>query len=258
MTKKSVIINIGINDDYLVICDHASNRIPKKYNNLELKEETIKSHRAYDIGASDVALELSSKLNCSLIMANFSRLLIDPNRGLDDPTLIPKLSENIEIKGNYNIKFNNEGISKSERINNFYLPYHETIKKFILERLKKRKIPKILSIHSFTPIWKGRKREVDIGVLWDKDNRLASIFLKSFKEVNIGNNKPYNGRLMNDTLYQHGTMNGLPHVLIEIRQDLLKTNEERLFWAGKIYKILNENRQEIELFNIKEFGSYAK
>ena len=112
-------------------------------------------------------------------------------------------------------------------------------------------------MHSFTPIWKGKRRETDLGILWDKDDRLASIFLNSFKEINIGDNKPYNGRLMNDTLYKHGTLNGLPHILIEIRQDLLKTFEERFLWANKIYEVLKVNKKEIKSFKIKKYGSNA-
>ena len=106
MNERNIIINQGTNDDYLVICDHASNRIPNKYDNLGLNKETIESHRAYDIGISDVAYALSEKIKCPLIMTNFSRLLIDPNRGIDDPTLIPKLSENIKICGNLKTNFN--------------------------------------------------------------------------------------------------------------------------------------------------------
>ena len=121
MNERNIIINQGTNDDYLVICDHASNRIPKKYDNLGLNKETIESHRAYDIGISDVANALSEKIKCPLIMTNFSRLLIDPNRGIDDPTLIPKLSENIKICGNLKTNFNNNCIERSERINLFYL-----------------------------------------------------------------------------------------------------------------------------------------
>ena len=257
MNERNIIINQGTNDDYLVICDHASNRIPSKYDNLGLNKETIDSHRAYDIGISDVANALSEKIKCPLIMTNFSRLLIDPNRGIDDPTLIPKLSENIKICGNLKTNFNDNCIERSERINLFYLPYHQAIERLISESIKKSKVPKIISMHSFTPIWKGKRRETDLGILWDKDDRLASIFLNSFKEINIGDNKPYNGRLMNDTLYKHGTLNGLPHILIEIRQDLLKTLKERSLWANKIYEVLKENKKEIKSFKIKKYGSNA-
>ena len=91
--KENIIKKYGSSQDYLVICDHSSNNIPLRYQNLGISEKDLESHRAYDIGASDVASQLSELVDCSLVMANFSRLLIDPNRGKADPTLTPKISE---------------------------------------------------------------------------------------------------------------------------------------------------------------------
>ena len=133
MNKRNIIIKEGTNDDFLIICDHASNRIPKEYGNLGIKSEEILSHRAFDIGAADVAKELSNRLDCTLIMSNFSRLLIDPNRGTDDPTLIPKLSEDVKIKGNIDLKNNGKDKERLKRITNFYLPYHNEIEHFYLK-----------------------------------------------------------------------------------------------------------------------------
>tara|TARA_B100001996_G_scaffold112971_1_gene85473 strand:- start:81 stop:857 length:777 start_codon:yes stop_codon:yes gene_type:complete len=257
MNKRNIIVKKGTNDDFLIICDHASNRIPKNYNNLGIKSEEIISHRAFDIGAADVAKELSNKLDCALIMSNFSRLLIDPNRGVDDPTLIPKLSEGVKIKGNIEITNTKNDKERLKRIKNFYLPYHEEIELFLSETLKKNIVPKIISIHSFTPIWKGKKRDIEVGILWDKDDRLSSIFLEYIKNNICGNNQPYNGRLVNDTLYRHATLRGIPHILIEIRQDLLESNKERLLWAEKIYDILINNKDNIQSFKIENYGSYA-
>jgi predicted N-formylglutamate amidohydrolase len=257
MNKRNIIVKEGTDNAFLIICDHASNKIPKEYNNLGIKNEEIISHRAFDIGAADVAKELSNKLKCTLIMSNFSRLLIDPNRGIDDPTLIPKLSEGIKIKGNIGITNTGNDKERLKRIKNFYLPYHKEIESFLSVTLKKNIVPKIISIHSFTPTWKGKKRDIEVGILWDKDDRLSSIFFKSLKNNICGNNEPYNGRLVNDTLYRHATLKGIPHILIEIRQDLLQSNKERLFWAEKIYDILINNKDSIQSFKIKNYGSYA-
>ena len=256
--KKDNIINIEDNcDDFLVICDHSSNNIPETYNNLGVSRKDLNSHRAYDIGASDVATELSKLLNCNLVMANFSRLLIDPNRGKDDPTLIPKLSEGKIIKGNINISMSEDDIERSKRVHRFYIPYHEQINRLINKSLDNGRIPKILSIHSFTPIWKGKKREIDIGILWDKDDRLSQIFLNSLKNIKLGDNKPYSGRLKNDTLYKHATSHGIPHVLIELRQDLLRKDKDKLQWAKKIHNVLKENENTIKSFSLKKYGSYT-
>jgi len=255
--KENIIKKKGVNQNYIVICDHSSNYIPSEYNNLGISKNDLDSHRAYDLGASDIANELSKLLSCSLVMANFSRLLIDPNRGKDDPTLIPKISEGKIIKGNMNLSIYNNDKEKNKRISKFYSPYHKAIDKFINNSLDNRKIPKILSIHSFTPIWKGKEREIDIGILWDRDDRLSKIFLNSLKNIKLGNNKPYSGRLKNDTLYKHATSNGIPNVLIEFRQDLLKKKHDRLRWAKKIYNVLKENEKSINSFSIKNYGSYT-
>jgi|TARA_B100000131_G_C17997429_1_gene565108 predicted N-formylglutamate amidohydrolase len=257
MSFKNIIVKKGRNSDFLIICDHASNNIDEKYGNLGLEKKYINSHRAFDIGAKNVAYQLSRLLDCNLVMANFSRLIIDPNRGLDDLTLIPKLSEGRIIKGNIEILLEKDDHERKLRVKNYYNPYHEQIERFIDHALKKNVIPKIISIHSFTPIWKGKKRGTEVGILWDKDNRLSKIFLKSFKGYNVGDNQPYSGRLKNDTLYKHATLNGIPNVLIEIRQDLLASENDEKDWAKKIYKVLNRNKGEINSFSIKRFGSYA-
>jgi len=255
--KENIIKKSGVCEDYLVICDHASNYIPLEYKNLGVSKKDLQSHRAFDLGASQVASELSNLLSCNLVMANFSRLLIDPNRGKDDPTLIPKLSEGKIIKGNINISMFEDDIERSKRIHQFYLPYHKQINRFIDKSLDNGKIPKILSIHSFTPIWKGKKREIDVGILWDKDNRLSKIFLNSLKNIKLGDNKPYSGRLKNDTLYKHATSRGIPHILIELRQDLLKKDKDKLQWANKIHNVLKENEKIIKSFSLKKYGSYT-
>ena len=255
--KENIIKKSGVCEDYLVICDHASNNIPLEYENLGISKKDLESHRAFDLGASEVASELSNLLSCNLVMANFSRLLIDPNRGKDDPTLIPKLSEGKIIKGNINISMFEDDIERSKRIHRFYLPYHKQINRFIYKSLDNGKIPKILSIHSFTPIWKGKKREIDVGILWDKDNRLSKIFLNSLKNIKLGDNKPYSGRLKNVTLYKHATSRGIPHILIELRQDLLKKDKDKLQWAKKIHNVLIENENTIKSFSLKKYGSYT-
>ena len=251
------ILNGDKESNFLVICDHASNVIPQEYNNLGLCESVLGTHIAYDIGAREVAIGLADILDCPLIMPNFSRLLIDPNRGTEDPTLIMKISDGRIIEGNRNISFVKDCEDKKARIKNFYDPYHSSISK-IVKRLEGQNIlPSIISIHSFTPEWKGKKRKIEMGVLWDKDDRLAKIFLKYYENIFIGDNNPYSGRLKNDTLYKHGTRNGLPHVLIELRQDLINSKNNQKLWVKKIYKTLIDNDDTIGLFKRKKYGSFV-
>ena len=126
---------------------------------------------------------------------------------------------------------------------------------------KNNKSPSIISIHSFTPVWKNKRRDIDIGILWDNDDRLPKIFFdyfkKSHKNLIIGNNKPYSGRLKNDTLYKHGTKEGLPNVLIEIRQDLISNKKDQKYYAKLITEPLIEIKNNSKLFQKKIYKSLA-
>ena len=255
--KNIVVKKFGNCEEFIIICDHSSNYIPDDYKKLGVSNEYLESHRAYDLGVSHIAEELSKLLDCNLVMANFSRLLIDPNRGEDDPTLIPKISEGEIIFGNLDVKFSEKDKERNKRIREYYAPYHNQINDLINASLKNNKVPKIISIHSFTPIWKGKGRDIEVGILWDKDDRLSQVFLKSLKSKKTADNKPYSGRLKNDTLYKHATSRGLPHVLIELRQDLLKKENDRLKWAKKIHNVIKENEKFINSFSIKKYGSYT-
>ena len=254
--------NINKLSNFIIICDHASNKIPSEFNKLGLSKEALNTHIAYDIGSKEVAIELSTILDCPLVMSDFSRLLIDPNRGIDDPTLIMKISDNKKIEGNMGIKNFQESNDRNDRIKNFYSLYHNKISELINLHQKNNKSPSIISIHSFTPVWKNKKRDIDIGILWDNDNRLPKIFFdyfrKSHKNFIIGDNKPYSGRLKNDTLYKHATINGLSNILIEIRQDLIIDEKGQKFFANLISKPLLSNKDNPILFEKSFYPSLAK
>mgnify|MGYP001365943825 CR=1 FL=1 len=256
------VLNENKESDFLIICDHASNKIPTKFKELGLRKEILDSHIAFDIGAKEVAIYLSNILQCPLIMADFSRLLIDPNRGIDDPTLIMRISDNNIIEGNRNIYNFKKSKKKDERIKKYYDVYHNKISEFINLREKNKKFPSIISIHSFTPIWKNKKRDIDIGILWDNDYRLPKIFFNYLKENHknlvIGNNQPYSGRLKNDTLYKHATINGLSNILIEIRQDLIAEKKGQKYFANLISLPLLSNKDNSILFKKFFYQSLAK
>ena len=256
------ILNEHIKCEFVIICDHASNYIPSTYKDLGLESEVLNSHIAYDIGAKEVAIELSNILQCPLVMSNFSRLLIDPNRGIDDPTLIMRISDGNIIEGNKNIYNFKKNKKRAERIKFFYDAYHKKINQIIDLRIKKKKYPAIISIHSFTPTWKKKIRNTEIGILWDNDRRLPSIFFQYFKNNNkeliVNDNEPYSGRLKNDTIYKHATMNGLSNILIEIRQDLITNKSEQRLFAELISKPLLLNKGNPILFDKIKYPSLAK
>ncbi|HVU19556.1 MAG TPA: DUF1244 domain-containing protein, partial [Rhizomicrobium sp.] len=217
----------------LFICDHASNALPQPYGDLGLGKPLFDTHIASDIGAAEVTRTLAAHFGGPAVLARWSRLLIDLNRGEDDPTLVMKLSDGSIIPGNRNA----DAAEVASRITNFHAPYHARIAS---ELATLGGVPTIISVHSFTPVWKGRARPWEVGVLWDRDGRLAKPLMAQLAKAGlvVGDNEPYSGELENDCLYRHGTMNGLPHVLIEIRQDLIADDAAARVFAKRLAPIL--------------------
>jgi len=220
------------NNTPLFLCDHAGNALPPAYGALGLAPELFRTHIAYDIGAAEVTRALSASFGAPAVLGTFSRLLIDLNRGPDDPTLVMKLSDGSIIPGNRHV----DAAEVVKRITIFHAPYHQAIAAQIA-RLKK---PPLISLHSFTPSWKGAPRPWEVGVLWDQDRRLAGPLMTRLAEAGfaVGDNEPYSGALEGDTLNRHGTKNGLPHVLIEMRQDLIGDAKAAHAFAAKLLPII--------------------
>ena len=231
------------NGEFLILCDHASNVIPKriKDGNLGISDFDMNRHISYDIGAARLSRELGKQLKSTVILSNFSRLVIDPNRGEDDPTLIMQLYDGSIIEGNRNLK--NSEIKA--RLDFCYRPYHDEIKRLIT--IKKPKI--LISIHSFTPKLKGgAKRPWHVGVLSARDRRVANPLLAHLKgkdDINCGDNEPYSGSLIGDTMYYHALNDNRLHVLIEVRNDLISTIDGQFLWATKLADALREIKIEV-------------
>jgi predicted N-formylglutamate amidohydrolase len=240
----------------ILLCDHSSSYIPVKYSNLGLSESLLNKHIAYDIGAYGLTHSMASLLGANAIFSYFSRLLIDPNRGIDDPTLIMKFADQHIIPGN-------RSIDKSEfnkRKRNFYVPYHNQIEIMINNIIQRGFVPVIISMHSFTRIFRNNIRPWEVSILWDKDNRVSEPLINLLENDNkykIGDNEPYIGYLRGDTLNKHATTQGIPHALIEVRNDLInnhkKQNQIALYLSEKLQKVLDINRSEIN--KIKKFGT---
>jgi predicted N-formylglutamate amidohydrolase len=244
----------------LLLCDHASNAVPIAYGTLGLPAAELERHIAYDIGAADVVVALAATLNAPAFLTRASRLLIDCNRATDDPTLIMRLSDGAIVPGNRVL----DDAERQHRIVSYHRPYHHAIASH-LDRVIGNGLPPVLvSIHSFTPTWKGWPRPWHVGVLWDKDDRLAKRLLSGFSadpSLIVGDNQPYSGRLYGDCLWQHGTSRGLAHAIIEIRQDLIAGAAGQNEWAARIAAILiamlDDPIAKANLTTIQPFGSHT-
>jgi predicted N-formylglutamate amidohydrolase len=171
------------------------------------------------------------------VLSCFSRLLIDPNRGLDDPTLIMRISDGAVVPGNRDV----DGAERARRIAGFHQPYHQAIAAAVARVRAAGHVPFLVSIHSFTPVWRGWPRPWHVGILWDRDEAVARAMIRGFLaqgDLVVGDNEPYHGALEGDTLNTHGTRAGLPHALIEVRQDLIAAKSGVDEWVERVAKVI--------------------
>jgi len=230
---------------WVVTCDHATNTIPAEVGggDLGLPAEDMARHIAYDVGAAGVTWALAELLDAPAILSNFSRLVIDPNRGEDDPTLLMKLYDGTIIPANRHT----DDAERERRLNAYYRPYHSALEQLIASR----DTPVILSIHSYTPQLAGRPlRPWHVGLLYADDTRLALPLLDRLRresDLCVGANEPYGGHLAGDAIDRHAIANGHPNVLIEIRNDLIETEAQQVAWAERLAPLLQETLTAIKL-----------
>lgn len=243
-----------INDDgasrTLLVCDHASRRIPRQLNDLGLDRLALRRHIACDIGAGEVTRRLSRMLDAPAILANYSRLVVDCNRRLNDPTAFLAVSDGEFVPGNHNLTVS----EKKRRADAIFYPYHVGIHER-LARFKASGItPAFIAIHSFTPIFNGTSRPWQIGVLWDTDSRIPVPLMERLGRIPglvVGDNEPYSGRAPADyTIDHHAEPIGLPHVSIEIRQDLISTAEGAERWSLILGRALAEILEDDDLYTV--------
>ncbi|MFK8250272.1 N-formylglutamate amidohydrolase [Ancylobacter terrae] len=238
----------------LLLCDHASNALPPAYGTLGLPQAELERHIGYDIGAAAVTRDLAARLGAPAVLSRFSRLLIDPNRGEDDPTLVMRLSDGAVVPGNRHA----DAAEVERRIALYHRPYHQAIEAAIGRFLAAGIVPAILSMHSYTPVWRGTPRPWHAAVLWDSDDRFARRLIDALRapgDLIVGDNEPYDGALRNDCLNRHGTARGIPHVLLEIRQDLIADAPGQSLWAERLAAILPPLLAEPELHAVKLYRS---
>jgi predicted N-formylglutamate amidohydrolase len=221
----------------LLVCDHASNRVPAELDGLGLDPALLERHIGWDIGAGPLARRLADLFDAPAVLSRFSRLVIDPNRALDHPQSIPPVSDDIPVPGNQGL----DAAARAHRVARYFDVYHGAIEERI-EAALEACVPAILSVHTFTPIMNGIERPWHAAVLHDDELRLAVPVLEAFRrypDLLIGDNVPYTGYSdLTYTVPYHASRRGLPNVVIEVRQDLVDTPQGVERWAYLLSDVL--------------------
>lgn len=235
----------------LLLCDHASPALPAAVGDLGVPPAERLRHIGWDIGAADVTERLARRFDACALFTTYSRLLIDCNRAPGDASSIPPYSDGTPVPGN-------TGLSDAEvdaRIEAVFWPYHHAIMQAVAARQHRGQVPVLVAVHSFTPRMNGHDRPWQLGVLWNHDPRLALPLLEalSARGLCVGDNQPYSGRETGYTVEAHGAAAGLPHVVLEIRQDLIGDAEGCAHWAGVIGDALQPLLERPELARVEHF-----
>jgi predicted N-formylglutamate amidohydrolase len=226
------LVNADGRSSAVLVCDHASNRVPRQLGTLGLDAVQLADHIGWDPGAADVARRLSMLLDAPLVLSGYSRLVIDCNRPLRSAGSIAEQSDGVPVPGNRGLS----PLERERRVNALYRPYHDAIDRLLDTRTRRPSL--LLSIHSFTPVLNGRPRPWHIGISHWRDRRLAALMLGVLArsgEFTVGNNAPYPIEEDVDyTIPVHGEGRGLPSVMIEIRQDGIQTAAGAATWAARL------------------------
>jgi len=230
---------------FLLVADHAGNLIPRALGRLGVAEAELKRHIAWDIGIAGLGRALAAALDATLIQQNYSRLVIDCNRPLDAATSIPDISELTPIPGNAGV----DDASKTARAREIFWPYHERIEAELEQRQQAVRPVAVISLHSFTPVYKGVERRWHAGVLYNRDARFAHLLMTLLNAEGglvVGDNAPYTVSDASDyTIPVHAERRGLHHVLIEIRQDLVADTQAQRAWAQRLARLLPQAYQKL-------------
>ncbi|XHF33204.1 N-formylglutamate amidohydrolase [Pseudomonas chlororaphis] len=221
----------------ILVCEHASRYIPEALNNLGLDDTAAREHIAWDIGALALAEQLSEQLGVTLLSANYSRLLIDLNRPRHAPDSIPAQSEIYQVPGNREL----DEATREYRRQCLFKPFHTRLQQLIDARLAEGRPVRVVGIHSFTPVYYGQPRELEVGVLFGQARAYAQRMLDGLERhpLKVAGNQPYKIDPLGDmTVPVHGDARGLESVLIEVRNDLLRSPEAVTRWADYLAPLL--------------------
>ena len=214
----------------LLVCDHASRAVPIKLGRLGLGDDVFERHIAYDIGAAEVSRRLSADLDAQLVLAGFSRLVIDVNRPIGHPDSIVEEIDATPIPGNTDL----DEAAKRPRIRELFEPYHDAVNRALARMWESGTAPALFSVHSFSPGYGDTPRPWDIGVLWNRDPRIAVPLMEKLEGLGlkVGDNEPYSGQHLAYTIDMHGGSAGLANCVVEINQDQVRDAEGIERWAG--------------------------
>jgi len=219
---------------FVIVCDHASNRIPEEYKSFGFADDALQTHIAWDPGALAVARLLSARLDAPLLWPDVSRLVIDCNRAPDASSLIVVASEGRKVEANRDLSED----ERSRRLKRIHTPYHVAIDACLKRRLASRRTTTLIAIHSFTPVYLGRGRPWQIGIVFGDDRRLANLIIRELKTdpaLSVGINEPYSpADQVYYTVERHAGSLGLPAAMIEIRNDEIGDDAGQLNWADRL------------------------
>ena len=230
----------GGTSDFVLTADHAGKLIPRSLGYLGVAAAELERHIAWDIGIAGVTERLSAALDAAAVLQTYSRLVIDCNRDPSWPSAIPLVSEVTEIPGNRDLT----AADRLARVTGIFQPYHDRIAALIDKRTASGRRTILVAMHSFTPVFKGESRAMEVGVLYFRKTRLAEIMLdllRRDRDITVGENAPY--ALTADSDYSvpfHAERRGLEHVEIEIRQDLIAAPDGQAAWATRFSRLLTE------------------
>ena len=222
----------------LLVCDHASNIVPHALDRLGLPDEAFERHIGYDIGAAGVCRRMSESLDAQLVLAGFSRLIVDLNRPPGHPESIVETIDHTSVPGN-------SGLSDDDRRNRrreLFEPYHDAVNRALARLWERGTAPALFSVHSFSPRFGDTPRPWDVGVLWNRDPRIAVPLMEKLEArgLNVGDNEPYSGQHLAYTIDMHGAAAGIANCVVEINQEQVREEAGIVRWAAILSETLSE------------------
>ena len=236
----------------VLVCDHASNRVPNALGDMGLSDDHFERHISYDIGAEAITRNLSAALDAPAVLAGYSRLVVDLNRPPGHPDGMPAVSDDTTVPGN-------QGLTPEDvaaRLDTLFDPYHNLVRQAMSARWTEDRAPALFSVHSFTPrMAGGSKRPWDVGVLWNRDPRIARPLIAALHDegLDVGDNLPYSGRDLAYTLNVHGAASGLANCVIEINQDQVADPEGVQRWSDMLIRALKSLIEDEALFKVEMY-----